>query len=230
MPLSVMKKLGIQEAQPTSIALQMVEKYLKQAHGIVENVLVKVGEFFLPADFVILDIGEDANDSLILGRPFLATERALIDVEKGELVLRMREDYLVFKVFGPLHHSDEGGTCTKGELTTSSLQGPLTDAKQSLLFKPLLVGTNKISPDIKPKFGVGSASSTKEGVPKKKVPRGWRIKKISSEDFSPGIKVIFIKSPILPHTVNRILSLEHIELIHNRIGKKFTVRDEAKPL
>ncbi|XP_016168756.1 uncharacterized protein LOC107611330 [Arachis ipaensis] len=66
MPLSVMKKLQIQEAQPTRIALQMADKSLRQAHGLVENVLVKVGELFLPIDFVILDMGEDANDSIML--------------------------------------------------------------------------------------------------------------------------------------------------------------------
>ncbi|XP_015954708.1 uncharacterized protein LOC107479069 [Arachis duranensis] len=83
MPLFVMKKLQIQEAQPTRIELQMPDKSLKQEHGIVENVLVKVGELFLPVDFVILDMGEDENDSIILGRPFLASRRAIIDVEKG---------------------------------------------------------------------------------------------------------------------------------------------------
>ncbi|XP_015947114.1 uncharacterized protein LOC107472055, partial [Arachis duranensis] len=89
--------LQIQEAQPTRIALEMADKSLKQAHRLLENVIVKVGELFLSADFVILDIGEDANDFLILGMPFLATGRNLIDVERGELVLRLREDYLVFK-------------------------------------------------------------------------------------------------------------------------------------
>nr|XP_025635999.1 acanthoscurrin-2-like [Arachis hypogaea] len=75
----------------------MTDKSLKYAHGIVENVLVKIREFFLPADFVILDMEEDENDSIILERPFLATERALIDVEKG--------DYLVFKGW----NREEGG-------------------------------------------------------------------------------------------------------------------------
>ena len=57
MPLYVMKKLQIQEAQPTKIALQMVDKSMKPAYGLVENILVKVGKFFLPADFMILDTG-----------------------------------------------------------------------------------------------------------------------------------------------------------------------------
>ncbi|XP_057746704.1 uncharacterized protein LOC130965969 [Arachis stenosperma] len=92
MPLSVMRKLGIQEAQPIRITLQLADKSLRQAHVLVENVLVKVGELFLPADFVILDMGEDVNDSIILGRPLLATGRALVDVEKGEMVMRLHED------------------------------------------------------------------------------------------------------------------------------------------
>ncbi|KAL4357261.1 hypothetical protein AHAS_Ahas09G0169000 [Arachis hypogaea] len=193
----------------------MTDKSLKPAYGIIENVFVKVGELFLPSDLVILDMGEDANNSLILERPFLATGRALIDVEKGELVLMMREDYLVFKVFKPIHHSDEGSTCMEGKLPNPSPQGPLTDASQGSLLKTPLVGTNKIFLDIKPKFGVRYASSTKEGVPKKKVPEGWRNKKIPTEDFSPRIKVVFTKSPILTYTVNMILSVEHIELIHD---------------
>ncbi|XP_015968514.1 uncharacterized protein LOC107492058 [Arachis duranensis] len=96
MPLYVMKKLGSQEAQPTRIALEMADKSRKQAYGLVENVLVKVGELFLLADFVILDIGGDTDDFIIIGRPFLATRRTLIDVKRGELVLRLHEDYMVF--------------------------------------------------------------------------------------------------------------------------------------
>ncbi|XP_016168598.1 uncharacterized protein LOC107611156 [Arachis ipaensis] len=111
MPLFVMKKLGIQEAQATRITLQMADKSLRQAYGLVENVLVKVGELFLPADSVIRDMGEDADDPIILGRPLLATERSQIEVERGKLVLRLNEDYMIFKVFkSPLSH-DKGCTC-----------------------------------------------------------------------------------------------------------------------
>ncbi|XP_057719660.1 uncharacterized protein LOC130934087 [Arachis stenosperma] len=92
MPLSVMKKQGIQEAQATRITLQMADKSLRQVYGLVENVLVKAGELFLLIDFVILDRGEDTDESIILGRSFLATGRALVDVERGELMLRLHED------------------------------------------------------------------------------------------------------------------------------------------
>ncbi|XP_025679188.1 uncharacterized protein [Arachis hypogaea] len=89
MPLFVIRKLGIQEAQSTRISLEMVDKSLKWAYGLVENVRVKVEDLHLPTDFVILDTGEEKDDSIILERPFLAIGRALIDVHRGELVLRM---------------------------------------------------------------------------------------------------------------------------------------------
>ncbi|KAL4373623.1 hypothetical protein AHAS_Ahas05G0100300 [Arachis hypogaea] len=125
MPLSVMKKLQIQEAQPTRIILQMADKSMKPAYGLVENILVKVGKFFLPADFLILDTGEDENASIILGRPFLSTGRALIDVEEGELVLRVHNEQLVFHVFKGVHSAGEEERCMQTKLTDPTLQKPL---------------------------------------------------------------------------------------------------------
>ncbi|KAL4275584.1 hypothetical protein AHAS_Ahas20G0121800 [Arachis hypogaea] len=132
MPLSVMKKLQIQEVQPTKIALQMADKSMKPAYGLVENILVKVGKFFLPADFVILDTGEDENASIILGRLFLATGRALIDVEVGELVLRVHNEQLVFHVFKDVHSTGEEERCMQAELIDPNLQEPPDDAQQNL--------------------------------------------------------------------------------------------------
>ncbi|XP_057739884.1 uncharacterized protein LOC130956988 [Arachis stenosperma] len=82
MHLSLMKKLAIEEVKPTRMSLQMTDSSLKVPNGVVENLLVKVGEFIFPADFVILDIEEEGHNSIILGQPFLATARAIIDVEK----------------------------------------------------------------------------------------------------------------------------------------------------
>ncbi|WVZ24189.1 hypothetical protein V8G54_002733 [Vigna mungo] len=77
-PLSIFKRLGIGEVKPTMINLfsQLIYPY-----GIVEDVLVKVDKLIFPADFVVLNMEEDAKVLIILGRPFLATGRALIDVE-----------------------------------------------------------------------------------------------------------------------------------------------------
>ncbi|XP_062112540.1 uncharacterized protein LOC133823710 [Humulus lupulus] len=97
-PLSIFWKLKLGEARPT-MSLQMADHSVKQPHGVIEDVLVKVCKFIFPADFIILYMEEDANIPIILGRPFLATGRALIDVQKGELKLRVQNEEVTFDVF-----------------------------------------------------------------------------------------------------------------------------------
>ncbi|KAL0444656.1 UNVERIFIED_CONTAM: hypothetical protein Slati_2188300 [Sesamum latifolium] len=72
--------------------------------GNYRGVWVKVGKFVIPIDFVVLDMEEDANTPLILGRPFLATGKALIDVQKGQLTLRINVEEVVFNVFKAMKH------------------------------------------------------------------------------------------------------------------------------
>ncbi|XP_015965388.1 uncharacterized protein LOC107489133 [Arachis duranensis] len=81
MPLSMMRWLFIEEVKPTHMSLELVDRSMVIPKGVIENLLVKVGKFIFPTDFVILDLGEEGSDSIILGRPFLATTRAIIDVE-----------------------------------------------------------------------------------------------------------------------------------------------------
>ncbi|XP_009623919.1 uncharacterized protein [Nicotiana tomentosiformis] len=85
MPLSIYKSLGIGRARPTSMLLHLVDRTMKRPSGILNDVLVQVGNFVFPLDFVNLDFQVDEEISIILGRPFLATRRALIDCEIGEL-------------------------------------------------------------------------------------------------------------------------------------------------
>ena len=82
-PLSVIKRLSLGELTPTTVTLQMAERTLAQLKGILEDVLIKVGKFiFFPVDFVVIDIEKDKQVPLLLGRRFLATGAALIDVKK----------------------------------------------------------------------------------------------------------------------------------------------------
>ncbi|XP_057734153.1 uncharacterized protein LOC130949457 [Arachis stenosperma] len=98
MSLTMMRRMKIEEVKPTRMALQLADRTFKFPHGVVEDLLVKVGEFIFPTDFVVLDMEEEANTSIILGRPFLATAGAIIDVQKGKLVLRLHEEKMVFNV------------------------------------------------------------------------------------------------------------------------------------
>ena len=73
-PSSIYKKLGIGELAPTTIKLQLVNRSIKQLLEVVRNILVKVGKFFFPTDFYVLDMDDACDTSIILGRPFLAIE------------------------------------------------------------------------------------------------------------------------------------------------------------
>ncbi|KAK4723470.1 hypothetical protein R3W88_026249 [Solanum pinnatisectum] len=83
MSLSIYKKLGLGSSKPTVMRLLMADRTVKKHIGVLQNVLVKVGSFIFPADFVIFDCEVDFEVPIILGRPFLATGRALVDMERG---------------------------------------------------------------------------------------------------------------------------------------------------
>ncbi|XP_062119219.1 uncharacterized protein LOC133832966 [Humulus lupulus] len=76
MPLSVLHRLGLREARPTTVTLQLADHSVKHPQGIIKDVLVKMDKFIFPTDFIVLDMEEDVNILIILGRPFLAKGRA----------------------------------------------------------------------------------------------------------------------------------------------------------
>ena len=84
----------------------MVYRSMAKPEGILEYVLVKVGKFIFPVDFVMIDIVEDKQIPLLLGRPFLATGVTLIDVEKGELTLRVGTEEVHFNLRKSLKQHD----------------------------------------------------------------------------------------------------------------------------
>ena len=104
MPLSVVQRLNLGELTPTTIALQMADRSMAQPEGILEDVLVKVEKFIFLVNFVIMQMEEDTQIPLLLGRPFLATGAALIDVQKGELTLRVGNEAVHFNINRSLEH------------------------------------------------------------------------------------------------------------------------------
>ncbi|XP_038889677.1 uncharacterized protein LOC120079535 [Benincasa hispida] len=89
MPLSIFKKFGMGEAQSTSVTLQLADRTIKYPEGKIEDVLVKVDNLIFPTDFIILDYEADREVPIILGRPFLATRKVLIDVHKDSDVCQL---------------------------------------------------------------------------------------------------------------------------------------------
>ncbi|GJX25168.1 putative nucleotidyltransferase, ribonuclease H [Tanacetum coccineum] len=84
MPYTMYEKLGLGEPKATRMSLELADRSIQYPRGIIENVLIKVDKFVLPIDFVILDMPEDSRVPIILGRPFLATARAIIDKPPAE--------------------------------------------------------------------------------------------------------------------------------------------------
>ncbi|KAL4281702.1 hypothetical protein GQ457_03G019170 [Hibiscus cannabinus] len=84
MPKSVFQKLGIGEAKPTTVMLQLAYHSYVQPEGKIEDILVQVDKFIFPADFLILDCEADEYAPIILGKPFLSTSRAVVGFDKVE--------------------------------------------------------------------------------------------------------------------------------------------------
>ncbi|KAL5576649.1 hypothetical protein UlMin_018348 [Ulmus minor] len=73
MPISVFKQLGIGDARPTTVTLQLADRSFAHPEGKIKDVLIRVDKFVFPADFIILDFEADREVPIISGRPFLAT-------------------------------------------------------------------------------------------------------------------------------------------------------------
>ncbi|XP_062113701.1 uncharacterized protein LOC133824741 [Humulus lupulus] len=87
MSLSIFRKLNLGDFTPTTISLQLAYRSLTYPRGIIEDVLVKIDRFIFLVDFVVLNMEEDHEILIILGKPFLATAKALINVHDGNLTL-----------------------------------------------------------------------------------------------------------------------------------------------
>nr|GEW40582.1 reverse transcriptase domain-containing protein [Tanacetum cinerariifolium] len=94
MPLSIWKKLRLSTLNDTKMVLKLADRTISKPTGVAENIFVKVGKFYFPVDFVVLDFIADPRVSLILGRPFLSTAHALIDsLNKVDLIDATCEEY-----------------------------------------------------------------------------------------------------------------------------------------
>nr|GEY10592.1 reverse transcriptase domain-containing protein [Tanacetum cinerariifolium] len=97
MPLSIWKKLRLHTLNDTKMVLELADRTISKPTGFAENVFVKVGKFYFPADFVVLDFVADPRVPLILERPFLSTAHTLIDVYEGEIILIHDDQLLTLK-------------------------------------------------------------------------------------------------------------------------------------
>ncbi|GJS32540.1 reverse transcriptase domain-containing protein [Tanacetum coccineum] len=98
MPYSIWNNLSLPELTPTCMTLELADRSITKPIGIAEDVFVNVGKFQFPADFVVVDFEPDPRVPLILGRCFLKTSHALIDVYEGEITLRVGKEAITFNL------------------------------------------------------------------------------------------------------------------------------------
>nr|GEV72221.1 reverse transcriptase domain-containing protein [Tanacetum cinerariifolium] len=98
MPLSILKKLSLPELTPTKMTLELADRSITHPNGVAEYIFVKVGKFHFLTDFVVIDFEANPRVPLILGRSFLSTDRALIDVYREEITLRVNDEAVTFNL------------------------------------------------------------------------------------------------------------------------------------
>ncbi|GJR96596.1 putative reverse transcriptase domain-containing protein [Tanacetum coccineum] len=123
--------------KPTKMSIRLANHTYQYPMGVAENMLVQVGKFVFPVDFVILQMEEDDRVPLILRRPFLHTANAIIRVKNKELNLGIREDRATFHIDKAMQHSHmNDDTCfcldVVDEIIEDELDALLDDSKTFL--------------------------------------------------------------------------------------------------
>ncbi|XP_062103859.1 uncharacterized protein LOC133814974 [Humulus lupulus] len=185
------RELGIGEARPTTLTLQLADRSMVHPEGKIEDILVQVDKFIFPVDFIILDFEEDRDVPIILGRPFVATGRTLIDVEKGELTIRAQDEQVTFKDFNPIHSPNEVEDCLAISVSNFKLiekmHGKYSNGvKKKFPFEEIEKGGEPwISKEEEP--------SHSPKLPRKKKKKKKHSRKPQSQMLEVGNRVFFLK-------------------------------------
>ncbi|GJW14832.1 DNA-directed DNA polymerase [Tanacetum coccineum] len=143
-PYSMFTRLGLGELKPTRMCIELANKTTQYPRGIAENVIVKIDKFVFPVDFVVLYMEEDHKIPIILGRPFLATAHAMIDVFNKKISFKVRNETVTFDIEKSMKFSSpEDGTCLSIDMVKLTILDhaheilPL-DTLDSFLFEPII--------------------------------------------------------------------------------------------
>ncbi|GJR74755.1 reverse transcriptase domain-containing protein [Tanacetum coccineum] len=155
MPLSVFHRLGFTNLESTQMTLELANHQLCRPDGICKDVLVPVGKFTYPANFVVVDYAPDEQIPLILGRPILRTARALIDVYDEKLILRDGNESLT------LNMQSEKSKLNGIQRVESINMIDIFNVPNYIGFKDLFAGMNSGSPTIQSDDSSPSSSPMK---------------------------------------------------------------------
>ncbi|XP_074314097.1 uncharacterized protein LOC141649303 [Silene latifolia] len=124
MPLSLFKKLQFEDLKPSRISLQLADRSVKYPLGVIEDIPLMVGKLVIPCDFYVMDMPEDNNVPIILGRPCLATGGAMIDVKSGKLSLQVGEYKVEFELAKSMEAPSLRNSCCRVDMVEDNLDEP----------------------------------------------------------------------------------------------------------
>lgn len=133
-PLSIIRRIGDLDMKNTRMTLQLADKSIKKPSEIAEDVLVKVDNFLFPIDFVAMDIEDEDDVSLILGRPFMKIAQMMIDIDDGLMKVCVRDEEVSFNLIETMKHSKDKGACFRVNATDEAILNVL---KQTHISAPL---------------------------------------------------------------------------------------------
>eukprot|EP00256_Glycine_max_P060725 XP_014629696.1 uncharacterized protein LOC106798229 [Glycine max] len=113
MPLSMCRRIRELEIMPTKMTVQLVDHSVTKPYGIIEDVLVRVKHFTFPADLVVMDIEEDIEIPLILGRTFMLTASCVVDMGKKKLEMGIADQKISFDLFDEEKHLLNWNVCSE---------------------------------------------------------------------------------------------------------------------
>ncbi|GAB2271406.1 hypothetical protein Dimus_038913 [Dionaea muscipula] len=133
MPMSICRKLGLEELTPTSISLQLADRSVKYPLGMLENALIKVENFIIPIDFIVIEMEEDLEVPIILGRPFFATMGAIFDVKNDKLTFEVGNEKVEFNLFNSLKYPSMTDHVMSVDVTNESVLEIFREIREGLV-------------------------------------------------------------------------------------------------
>jgi hypothetical protein len=148
-PLSVIERIGGLDITRTRMTLQLADKSITRPSGMAEDVLIRVDKLVFSIDFVVMDIEEDDDVPLILGRPFMKTARMMIDIDDGVMKVKVQDEEVTFNLWEAMKHPNDKGACFKIDVTEKVIMEAKKQVyRPSPLEQVLTDAVNDLNPDI----------------------------------------------------------------------------------
>nr|GFA15410.1 reverse transcriptase domain-containing protein [Tanacetum cinerariifolium] len=189
MPLSVWNKLSLPELTPTLMTLELADRSISRPIGVAEDVFVNVGKFHFPADFVVVDFDANPRVPLILGRSFLKSGRALIDMFKGKLTLRVGKEAITFNLDQTLRYSANYNDMTANRIDQSYVdtEGHILLLEAFLNDDPSLLPPNQGNylPQVRKELKICEAKTDKSSI--------YEPPEVKLKDLPPHLEYVFLE-------------------------------------